>query len=396
MGRRTFLGLVILASALAPASAHPEQPANRTEGCAERYDPHLDYFPKKARIRYATGFAIEYRSHYKVLTVLTPWPGAEEPFRYVLVQCGTPRPSGFGRAQLIEVPVHTMAALSLTHLPHLELLGEVDSLVALSDRDRVYSARIRERIAKGKVRAVGRGTTLNIETLLELAPDLVTAVGHDQPQYNAHPLLERAGVHVALNSEYLEQSPLGRAEWLKFTAAFFNKEGTAERIFDELAQQYEAYAAKAKPIWVRHRPTVFGGELFRDTWYIPGGKSFVAQLVRDAGGTYLWAEDTHRAAVPLDFEAVFDRAANADYWFTGRLEWFSRAAMLAENERYGSFKALRQGQVYNSNRRINGQGANDYWETGVMEPHLILADLIRILHPDWLPEHRLKYYRQLQ
>lgn len=405
MQRIAFVGLFGLTGALvllqlsvqaAVPSTSLEPSTDRAGGCVAHYHPSADYFPGKARIRRATGFTLEYHKHYKVLTVLTPWPGARERFRYVLVHCGTPQPSGFDDAQRIEVPIATIAVLSPTHLPHLERLGELDRLVGISDRDLVYSARVRARIADASVKVVGRGANLNVESLLALAPDLVTAVGHDQPQYNAHPVLQRAGIHVAINSEYIEATPLGRAEWLKFTAAFFNKEADAEQVFDDLARRYEAYAAKARQIPVQHRPTVFGGTLFRDTWHVPGGESFVAQLIEDAGGVYLWAEDTHRAAVPLNFEMVLDRAAHAAYWFIGRSEWFTQAEMLAENERYASFKAFRSGNVYNSNARVNRQGANDFWETAILEPHMLLADLIKILHPDLLPDHQLRYYRRLE
>lgn len=397
---RVGLGVVLLvigSSAHAnPAGAATGASANRTHGCVERYDPAVDYFPQKASIRHATGFTLEYRKHYKLLTVRTPWPNARKPFRYVLVQCGTPRPAGYDDGQFIEVPVETIATLSTTHLTHLELLGELERLVAMNAPDHVYSARIQKQVLTGEVKAIGRGVALNIESVLELAPDLVTAVGHDQPQYNAHPVLERAGVHVAINSEYIEESALGRAEWLKFTAAFLNQEGRAERVFTETEKEYETYAAMTRLIPTAKRPTVFGGSLFRDTWHVPGGKSFVAHLIHDAGGRYLWAKDSHRASVPLSFEAVYERAANADYWVTGRLEWFTRADMSAENERYRAFKAFRKGQVYNANARVNARGANDFWEAGVVEPHMLLADLIKILHPDLLPEHRLRFYRWLE
>lgn len=405
MERTSFFGLIHVVAVLAlfhpPAIAVAPgglaiSAADRTAGCVQDYDPSTDYFPHKARIRHATGFTLEYHKHYKVLTVWTPWPGAKEHFRYVLLQCGTPKPGGFDGVPVVEVPIATIAVLSPTHLPHLEQLGELNSLIGISDLELVYSARVRARIARGDVEAVGRGASLNIERLLALAPDLVTAVGHDQPQYNAHPVLQRAGVHVAINGEYIEQTPLGRAEWLKFTAAFYNKEAAAERFFDDLARRYRVYAARARKIPAQQKPTVFGGALFRDTWHVPGGESFVAELIRDAGGAYLWADDTHRGAVPLSFEMVLDRAANADYWLTGRLEWLSRADMLAENERYASFKAFQLGHVYNSNARVNGEGANDFWESAILEPHMILADLIGILHPQLAPEHRLQYYRRLE
>jgi iron complex transport system substrate-binding protein len=121
----------------------------------------------------------------------------------------------------------------------------------------------------------------------------------------------------------------------------------------------------------------------------------MAELLTLAGGRYLWVSDSHRGSVPLSFEAVFERAADADVWFTSHLDWMTRTDLLADNERYRLFKAFQNGRIYNNNVRLNNDGGNDFWESGIMEPHILLADVIKILHPERLPDHRLKYYRRL-
>jgi iron complex transport system substrate-binding protein len=392
------LGLLVGLLSLNPGHAGPvavAPTANLTAGCLDRYDPGIDYFPEKATLTHAQGFTLEYFQHYKVVMVTTPWPNAREAFRYLLVQCGAPVPEGFADAQVIQIPVRSVAVLSTTHLPHLERLDALDRLVAVSARDSVYSPTVREKIAADEIAEIGRGPSINLEMILDLGPDLVTAVGHDQPQYNTHPLLQRAGVNVAVNAEYVEPTLLGRSEWLKFTAAFLNRDGAAQREFAGMVERYEAYAAQVREIPAAQRPTVFGGFLHRDVWYVPGGDSYIARLVADAGGRYLWADDARQASIPLSFEAVFERAGDAEVWFTSGLDWFTRADLHAANERYGAFKAFLEGRVYNINARLNEHKANDYWENGIVEPEVILADVIRILHPDRLPEHRLKYYRRL-
>lgn len=397
--RQLVLSLLCLLALAEHASADElaaTPPAvNRTSGCVEHYDPAVDYFPEKATLAYAKGFTLQYFKHYKVVTVTAPWPDAKESFRYVLVQCGTPVPANVGDAQVSEIPIRSIAVLSTTHLPHLEALGALDRLVAVSSFANVYAPAVRQRIAAGQVVEVGRGPSVNLEAVLDLHPDLVTAVGHDQPQYNTHPLLRNAGINVAINAEYVEPTLLGRSEWLKFTAAFLNRDGLAQRQFAAMATRYQALAAMTRDLPAAGKPTVVGGFLQRDVWYVPGGDSYIAQLVADAGGLYLWADDHHRASIPLSFEAVFERAGAAAVWFAGDLNWFSRADMLAANERYGAFAAVRAGRVYNQNARINAHKANDYWEAGIIEPDVVLADVIKILHPERLPEHRLKYFRWL-
>lgn len=391
----TVLMLSSLAFAQPPALVPPI--GHQNHGCLERYDPAMDYFPEKATLTYAKGFTLEYFKHYKVITVTTPWPDAKESFRYVLVQCGAPVPEGFANAnaQVIQIPVRSIVVLSTTHLPHLERLDALDRLVGISSHKNVYSPVVRRLIDAGKVAEVGRGPSINLELILDRRPDLVTAVGHDQPQYNTHPLLRNAGINVAINAEYVEPTLLGRSEWIKFTAAFLNRDGLAERHFAEVAARYEAYAAQVRAIPASQKPSVFGGSLHRDVWYVPGGDSYVARLVADAGGLYRWADDPHRASVPLSFEAVFERASNADVWFVSGLDWLKRSDLQAANERYGAFKAFRDRRVYNQNARLNEHQANDYWESGIAEPDIVLADVIKILHPDRLPDHPLKYYRWL-
>ena len=370
------------------------QAANAAD-CVDTYDPAVDYFPHKTALQYAESFAIEYFDSYKVVTVHTPWPGVQEAVQYVLVQCGTPAPDGYDGVQRITVPIRRLAALSTTQLPHLELLDALENLVAVSDIEMVNSPGVNQRFADGKIAEIGHGAGVNLELVLELETDVVMTVASAQSQYNAHPVLQQAGVAVAINAEYTEPSLLGRTEWLKFTAAFFNAEALAEKRFADIVVQYQQYAALVQDVPTDQRPTVFGGSLWRDTWHVAGGKSYAAQLVAAAGGAYLWADDDSEGSLPLDFEAVYEKAHAADVWLTMRNEWHSLAEVQAADERYAAFAAFNSGQVYNANARLNAHGGNDYWESGLVEPHIVLADFIKILHPDRLPEHALKFYKKL-
>ena len=363
--------------------------------CVDVYDPARDYFPGKAELKYAQSFSIEYFSNYKLVTVHTPWPGAKEGVDYLLVQCGTPDPGGFGGIQRITVPVRRLAVLSTTQLPHLELLDALETLVGVSDIEMVNSPGVNQRHAAGRIAEIGHGAGVNLELVVELETDLVSTVAMAQSQHNAHPALQRAGVAVAINAEYTEPSLLGRTEWLKFTAAFLNAEALAERRFEVIIDQFNDYAALVQNVPPARRPTVFGGSLWRDVWHVAGGRSYAAQLVSAAGGSYLWADDETRGSLPLDFEAVYEKAHTADVWLTMRNAWHSLADVRADDERYTAFAAFNKGKVYNANARLNPHGGNDYWEGGLVQPHIVLADFIKILHPDRLPEHALTYYRKL-
>jgi iron complex transport system substrate-binding protein len=361
--------------------------------CIQNYDQNTDYFPHKIQITHATGLAVEYHHNYKIVTVKNPWQNAKTNFQYVLVQCGTPPPPGFNQAQIITVPINSIVTLSTTHLPHLAKLGVVDKLIAVSNNKQVNTSEVVERINVGKIVEVGSNNNVDIERLLELNPDLVTTFGTGNSQTDSYSKLTEVGLKVGINAEYMEDTALGRSEWLKFTALFFNQEEQAEKIFQDIANKYEKIAQTAKS--VSNRPTVFVGFNFKGTWYMPGGNSYVAKYLADAGGNYLWSDDKSFGSLPLSVEFVVERASNADYWLNFSQAWQSVQDLLAEDNRYGDFQAVRNGNLYNNNTRVNDSGGNDYWEGGISNPDIVLSDLIKILHPQILPDHRLFYYRRL-
>jgi iron complex transport system substrate-binding protein len=360
--------------------------------CLQNYNPNTDYFPKKLTVNYATGFTVEYKKNYKVITVKNPWRDAKTSFQYVLVQCGTPVPAGFDKSQIITVPVNSAISLSTTHLPHFAKLGIADKLLAVSDTKKVNTQAVVENIKAGKIAEVESNGNLNIERILELNPDVVITYGTGNAQTDSHPKLLEAGLKVAINAEYMETSPLGHAEWLKFTALLFNKDEIAEKVFQETSQKYKAVAAKVKSL--KKRPTVFTGFNFQGTWYAPGCKSYAAKYLTDAGADYLCV-DNSSGSIPLSFEDVFARSIKADYWLNVSQSWQSLKDAISEDNRYGEFNAVKKGNVYNNNLRVNSNGGNDYWESGTSNPDVVLSDLVKIMHPELLPNHQLIYYQKL-
>ncbi|PMB06491.1 ABC transporter substrate-binding protein [Fischerella thermalis CCMEE 5198] len=386
--------LLIATLVIACHSTVINTPTNtNNNACIQNYNSNKDYFPNKVKITHARGLAVEYHKHYKVVTVKNPWQNAKTQFQYVLVQCGTPSPEGFKQAQVITVPINSIASLSTTHLPHLAKLGVVDKLIGVSNINQVNTPEVVERIKAGNITQVGNNSNVDIEKLLSLNPDLVTTFGTGNSQTDSYSKLTEAGLKVGINAEYMEDTPLGRSEWLKFTALFFNQEAKAEKIFNEIAQKYTQIAKKAQS--VKNRPSVFVGFNFKGTWFMPGGNSYVAKYLADAGGNYLWSDDKSNGSLPLSFEVVLERAANADYWLNFSQAWRSVKDLISEDNRYADFKAVKTGNLYNNNGRVNANGGNDYWEGGISNPDIVLADLIKILHPEILPNHQLFYYRKL-
>ncbi len=373
------------------SAAEDAEPA----GCVEDFDPAVDYFPVKVSPRHARQFQVEYHRHYKLVTITEPWQDAEYGLRYLLVQCGTPRPEGYDDATTIEIPARTVITTSTTELPHIVRLGLVDRLLGHDEFDYVSSPEVRRRIDAGGMIEIGEAPAINVELVLEAAPDLLLADSFGDPQVDLLGKLRDLGVPVALVPSFLETTALGRAEWLAYTALFFNRERRALAAFAEVEEGYLAIAEAVRAKVGEIRPTVFTGAPIGEIWHVPGGRSFFALLLADAGARYLWADDDSTGSLPLHLESVYERAVDADVWLhpsTMR----SLDELRAFDERFAEVAAFQQGRVYNNDARRNSQGGNDYWETGTARPDLVLADLVEIFHPGLLGDHSLVFHRRLE
>jgi cobalamin transport system substrate-binding protein len=364
--------------------------SNLTDSCVENYDESVDYFPQKTAVSQTDGFTIEYFNNYKVVTVAAPWQGAENAATYILVQCGTPAPSGYDEATIIDVPIDSFVSMSTTYLPYLDMFGLMDSLIGVDFGSFAYNPTVQEKLAAGELVELGSGPTVDVEAALELAPDVIMTFASGSPDYDTHPKLEEVGLTVVLNADYLDITPLGRAEWGKFIAAFYNEEAQADAWFNGVVTEYNDLAALTADL--SERPTVFANTPYEGTWYMPGGQSYTAQLFNAAGADYLWGGDESTNTLFLDFESVFDQAADGEYWLNPGFV-FSLDDLQASDERYADFAAFQSGTVYNYDLRTNEFGGNDFFESAAANPQLVLADLIKIFHPDLLPDHEFVYYR---
>ena len=401
----TLLAVVILLAL--PACQAPAQVVETAAPISEPYPldiPTAQTYPvedsveapaneTQVTIDYARNFTLEYKDGYKLLTVLTPWAGATEPIRYVLVPVGEAAPSGIDDAMIVHTPVESFVSLSTTYLPFLEQIEALTSLVAVDSGAYIYHPEVQNWLQAGEVTEVGSGAVINVERLVDLNPDLVMTSASGYADYDSHPQLLEAGLKVVINSDYLEQDPFGRAEWGKFIAAFYDKEVEADQLFDQMVARYQQ--AKALTSGLTERVTVLTNTAYEGTWYMPGGESYIAIFLEDAGADYVFKDSEGSGAQPLDLEVVLDWAKDADYWINvGAMSDLSSLA--AMDARYADFKAFQQGNVYTYSKRVNDLGAVDYFESGVAAPDVILMDLIKAFYPDLAQEHEFFYYQALQ
>ncbi|GGD59062.1 ABC transporter substrate-binding protein [Muriicola marianensis] len=347
-------------------------------------------------VRFARGFQISKTSEgITLIRVLQPWPGADRPFEYALVPKEAFQKGLVDNKQydaVIEVPVERVVVTSTTHIPALEALGVADRLVGFPGTDYISSENTRGRIESGEVANLGNNEMMNTEMTLSIRPDLVVGFGI-AARNKAYETLIRSGIPVVYNGDWTEQTPLGKAEWIKFFAPFFQLEERADSLFDSIVASYTN--ARELAGRVQQIPVVMSGALYKDIWYAPGGDSWAAEFIRDANGSYLWDDTEDTGSLSLSLESVLSRAKEADIWISPS-QFTSYGEMEGANPHYKEFRAFRDRKVYTYALCKGETGGLTFFELGPNRPDLILRDLIHIFHPEILPDHEPTFFKPLQ
>jgi iron complex transport system substrate-binding protein len=344
-------------------------------------------------IRYARGLTIDYHDGFKVVHILDRNGNKTDTLEYLLVQRGHVTPSGFPRAQVIPIPVQTMIVMSSSHIGMADFAGVADRITGLGNFRYANSPVVRENIRMHKTVEVGLDENINNELVISMHPGLLLAMSNPEANAGKYKVLTDAGIPVIVVAEWLENTPLGKAEWVKLMAALTNDEASVNKKFDDVARTYDSLAQIGRQ--AKTHPHVIIGMPFKGTWFLPAGDSYMAHFIEDAGGGYKWANTKNTGSLPLNFESVAPEALTAEYWLNiGYVN--TKQEVLAKDPRYASFQSLKSGNLYNFDKRTNELGSNDYWESGVVYPQVVLADMIRILHPGVLADDSLIYYRQLK
>ena len=345
-------------------------------------------------IFYAKGFKIENFSNYKKLWVLSPWQKSQGVnFEYYLVPQNKDIPQELKSKQIIRTPVKRVICLSTSHIGFLRALNVLNSLKGLSGAQYVSDTSAQQAIKKKLILDVGYDQGLNYETILGLKPDLIMAYGVGGEITGIINKLRDLKLNVILNSEYLEESPLAKTEWIKFVGALYDKEKEASEYFNNIEKKY--LSIKDKVANVKFKPLVLTGLPFKDAWWMAGGRSYLAQLISDAGAEFIWKDSQSKEAFVVSVEDVIMRSAKADYWINcGNVN--SIEELLSTDSRFTSFPQVNKNTIYNNNLALSNGGGNDYWERGVVRPDLILSDLVKIFHPECDSDKTFNFYKRIK
>jgi len=336
-------------------------------------------------------FVIETNGEDKLLIVYNPWQGSRDvKFTYTLTH------NENKNAHTVKIPVERVICLSSTHLAFIDFIDEISKVVGVSGAGFVSNKQARQLIDDGKILDVGYENYLSYEVIASLKPDVIFAYGVDGELSKTEAKLNEMGIKLVYIGEYLEETPLAKAEWAVAIAAFFEKSELAAEKIKTVENEYNSLKTIAENI--ENKPKVLLNAPYRDVWYLPAVKSTAINFLKDAGGEYIFELETqnYKESSPTSIEYVYAKALAADIWINQNNE-----TMLTQlknlDKRLVNISAFKNKNVYNNNNQLTTSGGgNDFWESGVVNPQIILKDLIKIFHPQLLPEHELFYYRRLE
>lgn len=343
-------------------------------------------------IQYSKSLAINKHQGYTIVTVSNPWPNATKDFTYILKEKNGVIPDSLLKYTQINVPLKSIVVTSTTNVPFLEMLGVEKKLVAFPHTDYISSEKTRALINAGSIKDIGQNEKLNIEQLIDLSPDLIVTFGID----NNNPTIEnlqKSGLKVLIQADWMEQSPLGKAEWIKLYGALFGKEKDANQLFEKIVKDYNdavQLVANQKPI-----STVLYGSMYQDQWYVARGSSWVSLFMKDAKANYLWSDLEGTGSLGLSFENILDKAKTANFWIaTGSFK--SLAEMKNANPHYSQFDAFKNGNIYTFEGKMGATGGTIFYELSPSRPDLVLKDYIKIFHPEVLPNYTFAFATKLK
>ena len=337
--------------------------------------------------KYAQHIHLKDYGKFQLLKITGAYPGAPD-YKYILKKSGVALPDSLKSYQVIQIPLNNIVVTSTTHLTPLKILGLQDKLIGFPNASYISDPKFRQLIKSGNIQEIGSGRQINTEKLLMLHPDLLMQFSSG-PGQNNDEIFIKNGIPVLYNADWMEQNPLGRADWLKLFGLLFGKEKQADSVFEQIESRY--LKIKQQIDTISQKPLVFQGGMFGDKWFVPGGKSYAAQLIKDAGGQYIWQDDTHSGSVTLNFENVLLQLPKADVWLNPGI-LISKEAIAKEIPAAKSFKSFKNNRIYTYNLTRGPGGGVLYFEESNAYPDKVLSDLFYIFHPDQLPGYHFYFY----
>ncbi len=368
--RKLWFFLLVFVVACAPKS---QQVKEKTEG--------------ENLMRHARNISVYEKNYGYLLDVVCPWDTTLSLGRFAFVK-DTATVTDQGLAGVIHVPVRSVISFSATQWSVFLRLGEIDRVKGILEGRFVSDSTMRSLLAQEKVYDIGTESAADIERMIQLQPDALLYSPYFDGNQGG---LNVTGAVLFPFADYMENTPLGRAEWIRVIGMLAGCEDKADAWFDDIEARYNALSTLCAE--VETRPTVFSDLAFNGQWYVAGGKSYIAKLFADAGADYIWKDNPSTASVPMDAETILAKAQHADYWRVINSNPFPMTyeALAKENPVYPLFDAYKNRKII-----VCDILPTCYFETSQCEPDLLLADFIHFFHPEMLTgewaEYQPHYY----
>jgi iron complex transport system substrate-binding protein len=339
--------------------------------------------------RYAQRLTVVGYDGYKGATLQNPWQEGKVLHTYVLVPRNAELPQGIPHGTVIRTPLQRSIIFTTVHCSLLMMLHQEQRIAGVADLKYIKLPYIHDQVAKGRMMDCGDGMSPVVEKIIDGQPDAILLSPFENS--GGYGRLEDIDIPIVECAEYMEPTPLARAEWMRFYGMLFGCEHEADSLFAVVDSSYQALKAMVqnKP----GNPTVLLDKVTGSVWYVPGGKSTIGQMIADAGGRYPWAADEHSGSVSLPFETVLERAGDADVWLFrfSSDHLLSYGELLGEHRGYSQLRPFKERRAYGCNVELS-----PFYEESPFRPDWLLMDFIRILHPDIPNLPPLRYYEKLR
>lgn len=339
--------------------------------------------------RHAKLIHVYNHENYRIATISNPWKAEQILHTYILIPKKDTLPDNIPEGTVLRTPLNKTILFSAVHCGLLYSLNKIDAIAGVCDLTYIQQQQVREEFLKGNILNMGNAMSPNVEKILTIHPDgLLVSPFENSGGYG---MLDKTSLPLIECADYMEHSPLGRAEWMRFYGILYGCEETADSLFNIVEKRYSKLAKLASG--TKERPSVFCDLKEGATWYIPGAKSVIGQLYNDAGAKYLFSDYKQNGSVSLSFETVYQRAHDADIWFVkyGQSKDITYQQMRQDYEPYTGFKAWKERRIYGCNTFHV-----PFYEEEPFRPDYFLEDLVKICHPELLPSHSLRYYTPMQ
>lgn len=352
-------------------------------------ETRYDYFPAKIKLDYAHGFRVNYFPSYKIVEVFENGESKIPSHKYILVEHGTQVPEHDQNDVIVRVPITSVSCLSTTHIPYLRTLGQIDKISGIGNPNLVLDSVLLAQIKKEWTMSITTSGQVDIEKILESNTNVLMAYPFDKIALEG---IEKFDISVVYVGEYLENSVLARAEWIKFFALFFNREKEANQYFTQIKQNYLIAKSKIDSVAKKSIPTVFFGSFYQDVWFAPGGKSLVPGMLYDAGANYLFNEDQSTQNLTLDNEIILDNIQNIRFWgqIVSSTNDPDNKDFMGGDQRFLTAAEKSGTKIF----YVNSQ-QSDYFGQANLEPDVLLKDLGNIFYPDLFLNHQFVYFKPL-